>query len=278
MTALASGLRARVSQWRLLSDLRMPRWLPEVILLGVLYGVYEASRGLVKSDLPTALANGQDILSWELSANLAPEHALNRVMAHSTPLAVFCSYYYAALHYLVTPVVLIWMYRRRAAHYLLARTALVISTALGLIGFYVVPTAPPRLLPGSGITDTLARVSGYGWWSGDGSVPRGLGGLSNQFAAMPSLHVGWAIWCGVLLVLYTRRWWLRALGVLYPLGTTFVVLATGNHYLVDTVAGALTMAVGTGLAWLLLRLRHDRTRPLPPPGLPAELDRCPARV
>jgi hypothetical protein len=242
---------------------RVPRWVVEFVLLGALYGVYELGRGLLASDLPTALVNGRDILHWERSWHLSPEHALNQLMAHSTPLAVIASYYYAALHYLVTPAVLIWMYRRRAERYWIARTSLAVSTTLGLVGFYLAPTAPPRLVPGSGIRDTLADVANWGWWSGDGSVPRGLGGLSNQFAAMPSLHVGWALWCGVLVAWFARPLWLRCLGALYPVGTAVVVLATGNHYLLDVFAGVATMSVGTGVALLLGRLRRRRAGGIP---------------
>jgi len=227
------------------------KWWRELLLVGGLYAVYEASRGVDDSSLPAAIGNGRGILSWEQAWHLAPEHWLNQVFAHATPLAVIASYYYSVLHYVVTPAVLIWMFRSHAAHYRFARTSLAISTVLGLLGFYLVPTAPPRLLPGSGMHDTLADVSNWGWWSGDGSVPRGLGGLSNQFAAMPSLHVGWSLWCGVLLVMYAKHRWVRWAGAAYPIATTLVVLGTGNHYLLDTVAGAATMGVGAGLTWLL---------------------------
>jgi hypothetical protein len=255
-------VRASVAFWWLTRGSRVPGWLLELVLLGALYGAYELGRAMLESDLSTALVNGGDILRWEQSWHLTPEHALNRLMAHSTPLAVIASYYYAALHYAITPTVLIWVYRRRAEHYWIARTSLVLSTALGLIGFYLLPTAPPRLLPGSGIRDTLADVHNWGWWSGDGSVPRGLGGLSNQFAAMPSLHVGWALWCGVLVAWLARPVWLRALAALYPVGTAVVVLATGNHYLLDVFAGVATMVVGTALALLVRRMRR---RPGGPP-------------
>lgn len=256
--------RTSFAVWRMMRAPRVPGWIFELVLLGALYGGYELGRAMLESDLPTALVNGRDILRWERSWHLAPEHALNQVTARSTLLAVIASYYYAALHYLVTPAVLIWMYRRRAEHYRIARTSLAVSTALGLIGFYLAPTAPPRLLPGSGVRDTLADVADWGWWSGDGSVPRGLGGLSNQFAAMPSLHVGWALWCGVLVAWFARPLWLRCLGALYPVGTATVVLATGNHYLLDVFAGVATMTLGTGVALLLGWLRRRRAGG--PPG------------
>jgi hypothetical protein len=234
-----------------------PQWWREILLVGGVYGAYEASRGLDRTSLPGALANGHRILAWERSWHVSPEVVLNHAIAHVTPLAVLAAYFYSTLHYLVTPAVLIWLYRRHPEHYTFARTWLAISTVIGLIGFYLLPTAPPRLLAGSGVHDTLADVQQWGWWSGEGSVPRGLGSLSNQFAAMPSLHVGWALWCGVLLVRHGRRRWVRVLGASYPLLTTLVVLSTGNHYLVDALAGAVTMGLGAGLTLVLRRGSHS---------------------
>lgn len=231
----------------------VPRWLREVLLLGSLYALYEASRGIDSSDPARALARGRALLSWEQAWDLAPEAGLNSAVAHLTPLAVLAAYFYSTLHYVVTPAVLLWMYRRHGGHYRSARTALVLGTALGLVGFYLLPTAPPRLVAGSGLRDTLADVSRWGWWGSEGSVPRGLGGLSNQLAAMPSLHVGWALWSGVLIGHYASRRSVRLLGASYPVATTLVVLATGNHYLVDAVGGLAVMVAGAGGARLLRR-------------------------
>ena len=233
--------------------LRGTSWWREIILVGVLYGAYELSRGLGDISVDAALANGRDILHWERLWHLSPERVLNEAVEHVTWIAVAASYFYSVMHYVVTPTVLIWMYRKHHAHYGPARTALAFSTILGLFGYLLLPTAPPRMLPNSGLDDTLAATSGYGWWGGEGSVPRGLGALTNQFAAMPSLHVGWAIWCGALIVMYAQRRWVRTLGVLYPITTTVVVMATGNHYLLDAFAGAIVMATGAGLMLLLRR-------------------------
>jgi hypothetical protein len=218
--------------------------------VAVLYLAYEGSRGVADADLGVSLANGRTLLSWENTWHLAPERFLNRLVDHSTFLAVVSSYYYSVLHYIVTPAVLIWMFRSYSAHYRFARTTLAISTVIGMVGFFLVPTAPPRLLPGSHIHDTLALFASWGWWDNHGSVPKGFDGLSNQFAAMPSLHVGWALWAGFLLLRFGKHWWTRVLGVAYPLGTTLVVLATGNHYLLDAVAGAATIAASGLLALL----------------------------
>jgi membrane-associated phospholipid phosphatase len=149
--------------------------------------------------------------------------------------------------------VLIWMFVRHSAHYRLARTTLALSTVIGLVGYYFMPTAPPRLLANSGISDTLAAVSDYGWWSNQGSVPRGLGSLSNQFAAMPSLHVGWALWAGALLWRFGRHRVTRWAGAAYPVLTTLVVVATGNHYLLDALAGFAAIALAGAVAYSVTR-------------------------
>lgn len=233
---------------------RSATWWREVLLIAAIYGAYEFTRGVGDVDVPTAFSNGRAVLHLEKIWHLAPERLLNEALEHATFLAVAASYFYSLMHYLVTPAVLIWMYRKHRAEYGPARTALAVSTVLGLLGFLLMPTAPPRMLRASGIQDTLAHTQNWGWWAGEGSVPRGLGGLSNQFAAMPSLHVGWSIWCGVLIAMYAKRRWVKALGILYPIMTTVVVMATGNHYLLDAVAGAVTMAAGALITMLILRV------------------------
>ena len=134
-------------------------------------------------------------------------------------------------------------------HYRAARTWLMTSTFIGLIGFTLLPTCPPRLLDAShGFVDTMAQYSYYGWWGGEASAPRGLGGMTNQYAAMPSLHVGWALWCGVMLWRYGGTRADQGPAVAYPLITTIVVMGTANHYFLDAVAGAAVMGVGLLLA------------------------------
>jgi PAP2 superfamily len=237
----------------------VPDWLREVVLLGGLYLVYELGRMLSRDELSEALVNSRHLLSFERALHLDPEHVLNQVVSGHLLLAVPAAYFYSMLHYLVTPLVLLWMYRRHREQYRLARTTLAFGTLLALAGFSLLPTAPPRLLAGAGLQDTLADVQAWGWWGGDGSVPRGMGGLSNQFAAMPSLHVGWAVWSGVLVATFASHRLIRAIGAVYPVLTTLVVLGTGNHYLVDTVAGAAVIGVGA-LAALAVNAALSRAR------------------
>ncbi|MFE2523455.1 phosphatase PAP2 family protein [Streptomyces sp. NPDC059382] len=224
---------------------RPPRWWTELLLLGLLYGAYSAGRLLARGDADLAVGHGLAVLRVEEALGIGFEHPLNRLFSGSPWWGVPADFGYASLHYLVTPAVLVWLHRRRPAHYRSARTWLVVSTLLGLVGFALMPTCPPRLLDAAhGFTDTMAQYGAYGWWGGEASAPRGLGSFTNQYAAMPSLHVGWALWCGVLLWTHARHPLVRALGIAYPAATALVVMGTANHYFLDAVAGAAVMGLG----------------------------------
>jgi PAP2 superfamily protein len=227
---------------------RRPHALLELGLLALLYVGYSGARLLTGASMNTATAHAYDLLHIEDLLHLDVERYANQALDASPVLALLGSYWYSLLHYVVTPAVLLWAYRARPVHYRRVRNALVAGTAIGLAGFTLLPMAPPRMLPG--YVDTLATTAQHGWWGGDASAPRGLGALTNQLAAMPSLHVGWALWCAWVVYTLTRRTWIRVLAVLYPIGTTLVVIGTANHYLLDAVAGVAVMIVGI---WLTRR-------------------------
>ncbi|MBQ1090630.1 phosphatase PAP2 family protein [Streptomyces sp. B93] len=230
------------------------RWWTELPLILLVYACYSAGRLLARGDVSTAVDHGLAILRIEKVLHINAEHPLNRLFTSEAWIGVPADFWYASLHYLVTPVILVWIFRSRTVHYRAARTWLMTSTFLGLIGFTLLPTCPPRLLDaGHGFVDTMAQYSSYGWWAGEASAPRGLGGLTNQYAAMPSLHVGWALWCGVLLWRYSGNRLGRIAGVVYPLVTTIVVMGTANHYFLDAVAGAAVMGAGLLLTPLVMR-------------------------
>ncbi|MFI6205237.1 phosphatase PAP2 family protein [Streptomyces sp. NPDC051041] len=236
------------------------RWWTELPLILLVYACYSAGRLLARGDVSHAVDHGLAILRIEKALHLNAEHPLNRLFTREPWLGVPADFWYASLHYLVTPVLLVWLFRSRAVRYRAARTWLMTSTFIGLIGFTLLPTCPPRLLDaGHGFVDTMAHYSAYGWWGGEASAPRGLGGMTNQYAAMPSLHVGWALWCGVVLWRYGGTRTARAAGVGYPLVTTVVVMGTANHYFLDAVAGAAVMGAGLLLAPLVTR-GVDRVR------------------
>ncbi|MFK4104466.1 phosphatase PAP2 family protein [Streptomyces sp. NPDC019531] len=225
------------------------RWWTELPLILLVYACYSAGRLLARGDVSGAVDHGLALLKVEKFLRINAEHPLNRLFTSEAWIGVPADFWYASLHYVVTPAVLIWLFRSHAVRYRAARTWLMTSTFIGLIGFTLLPTCPPRLLSAShGFVDTMAQYSSYGWWGGEASAPRGMGGMTNQYAAMPSLHVGWALWCGVLLWRYGRTRTTKVAAVAYPLITTIVVMGTANHYFLDAVAGAAVMGAGFLLA------------------------------
>jgi uncharacterized membrane protein len=225
------------------------RGFREVLLVAAVYSMYDATRFLVAGKTAVAMDHGHDLLRLEQRIGLAPEHALNKLFSAHMALGLSADYLYATLHYIVTPAVLVWLWRRHASAYPFARTVLMIATIFALVGYSLLPMAPPRLLPG--FIDTMAKFGHDGWWGNAASAPRGLGGDTNQFAAMPSLHVGWAIWCGWMMVRFGRHRVTKVLGVAYPVVVSIAVMSTANHYFLDAVAGGVVMLLGYGAVRLL---------------------------
>ena len=235
-----------------------PVW-HEVVLLAVVYELYTFTRAISAGSANEAVANANRVLRAEHAVGLAPEHWLNHAVSTRPLLAVPADYSYATLHYAVTLAVLIWLWREHPTAYLPARRTLTAATLLGLVGFATVPLAPPRMLPG--FTDTMTRYGNDGWWGSAASAPKGLGSLTNQFAAMPSLHVGWAIWCGWTVARLARRAWVRRLAAAYPVVVVLVVLSTANHYLVDALAGLLVLLAGHAISRTAVRLGWPKPAP-----------------
>lgn len=227
---------------------RRPRWWVEFALIGLLYGVYSLVRNSVGDVVSRAYRNGREILALEDTWGLAIERWLNEWVHRTDVVAGAVALHYATLHFLVTPAVLVWLFFRRPVWYRAVSGVLMVTTALALIGFYWLPTAPPRLLLDEGFVDVMSQTSAWGWWPESGTP--GSDAISNQFAAMPSLHCAWAAWCGLVLFFLTRRVWLRIVGLVYPLSTFFVVMGSGNHYLLDVLAGLLVLAVGAALVYV----------------------------
>lgn len=223
-----------------------------------LYALYDVVHGLVAGSPARAVADGHALLGAEQVLHLDPELAINSLLDRVAPLAIPACFFYATLHFVVTPGVLVWTYRRRPASYGRARTTLALITGIALLGFWLFPTAPPRMLTGAGFDDTLHHYQAWGWWSSDASVPGALQTVANRYAAMPSLHVAWAAWCGATVFSSTRSRVWRAAAVAYPVLTALVVLGTANHYLLDVLAGLALWAACTGVVRRLDAVRTGR--------------------
>jgi membrane-associated phospholipid phosphatase len=237
------------------------RGVAELGLLAGLYGVYMLSRAAIGVHVSEAQHRGLQILHLESVLHLDVEQPLNQVVSSLPAVGLVFAYLYATLHYIVTPAVLGWTATRGRSGYLLARNSLLLATIAGLVMYWLLPTAPPRLLD-VGLVDTMARFSGAGWWGDAASAPRGMEAFSNQYAAMPSLHVGWAVWVALCLRRHLKSPTLRRAAWAYPALMAAVVMGTANHYLLDVLAGALCALGGAKLATLIASARrsHEHRR------------------
>lgn len=209
--------------------------LRELGILALVYVGYAASRVLADDSLAPAVARAVRILDLERTLHLDVEADLNRWFLEHDTIGVAASFHYASAHYLLTLLVVVWLYARHRAAYGPARLALVGATGVALLAYLVMPTAPPRLM--DGWTDLLAVHSATGWWGGEASAPQGLGWLTNQLAAFPSMHAGWALWVALAVSHVTRRRAVATLAWAHALVTAVVVVGTGNHWVLDVVAG-----------------------------------------
>jgi membrane-associated phospholipid phosphatase len=214
------------------------QFLTQVALIVGIWLVYSLARSLSGDDVAAAVRHGQKIMLWDQFLGLGWTLELNQWVTRHALVAVPFTFEYASLHYVVTPAVLLWVWRSRPDCYRTALTALILMTAVGLVFYIGLPVAPPRLLPDAGWADTMRAYSHLGWWGAGASAPAGLEHLTDQYAAMPSLHVGWAIWCA-WVARGARQPWVRRLAWLYPASIAFAVVVTANHYAIDVIAGAL---------------------------------------
>jgi hypothetical protein len=242
--------------------LRRYRWWSEIVVVVFFAVAYEATRALAPADPERAMSNAHRVLTLERALGITPEGALNRWLVAWGWLSTAASYYYLTLHFAITFVALGLLYRGRPQLYARARSSLVLASCVALLAYWFLPVAPPRFAE-PGMVDVVVRHHAFGMGS-----QRGHGSLADVYAAMPSLHVGWALWVALVAHRAWQTQW-RHLGWLYPVLTTLVVFATGNHYLLDAVAGgALVLAAD------LLVGRLTRHRPAVPARLSAGATRA----
>ncbi|MFJ9208753.1 phosphatase PAP2 family protein [Streptomyces sp. NPDC102264] len=223
---------------------RRPRIWFEILLIAVSYWTYSLIRNAVPEQKAKALRNADWIWETEKSLGIAVEQTINHAMNSVTWLIVGMNYYYATLHFIVTIGVLVWLFRRHPGRYAAARLVLFATTAVALLGYYLYPLAPPRLMNGQDFIDTVLRHETWGSMaSGD------LKHMSNQYAAMPSMHIGWSLWCGLTIFALASAPWAKILGLLYPTLTLLVIVATANHFWLDAVGGMLCLAFGIAVSY-----------------------------
>ncbi|MFP1664439.1 bifunctional glycosyltransferase 87/phosphatase PAP2 family protein [Streptomyces cavourensis] len=226
--------------------LHRPNLLLELLLIRVVYSAYAQVRLAATAGRPLAEEHGRQIHAIEQWLHIDIELWVNHTVVEITWLREFFDYYYSTFHFIVPLAILGVLYARRPADYRWARTSIGFATVLALVGFWLYPLAPPRLMPGLGFIDTIHGVQDFA--KPDYGT---LTGVTNQYAAMPSLHFGWSLWCGVVIVILAPKLWMKALGLLHPLFTIAAIVATANHWVLDAVGGALVVSLGFGLTYLL---------------------------
>ena len=213
------------------------RGLVEVATLVGLYGIYEVVRGQGHATLAAARGHTDEIVALERHLHLFGERAVQRA-AHVVPaLPATLGVAYIALHFVGTTSFLIWLHRKHRDRFPLVRNTLVVATGLALATYVIFPVAPPRLA-GLGFVDTVTHSAKVNLSSDL------LGNLYNPFAAVPSLHFGYALLVGVTVAVLAKRRLTRALGWAYPVVMLAVIVGTGNHFFFDAAGGALAVGVG----------------------------------
>ncbi len=279
------------------------RWWHEVGFIVLVYVAYSAVRNQFGSgagtsiDADPAFHHGEAIIQLQRNMGLYFEDSLQRwyLDLPGDGLIRFWNVYYGIFHFVVTGAALVWCYRAAPWRYRLWRNTLAATTLVALFGFATFSLMPPRLMDDPGIyggcrvhaagqdlpeaageapcdkfgfVDTIAV---YGGWASFGSDE--MAAVSNQYAAMPSMHIGWSTWCAFVMVPLIRRRWLKALAAAYPLFTLFCIIVTANHYWIDGVGGLACLGVGYVVSRWLTGAYERRYHPHAGPDLDPERER-----
>lgn len=268
---------------------RRLRWWREIIVGLVLYEVYTVIRNTFGSNgnainsridpkaVAIALGHAHDVITVERHFGLFFEPHLQHWylgLPHHGFIR-FWNVYYGSFHFLVPVLILIWLFRTDPKHYPVWRNSLAAVTVLALVGFAAFSLMPPRLISYAGefggcslpkhlitadprlacrsfgITDTLATYGGL-WNFGSSAMAH----ISNQFAAMPSLHIGWSTWCAAALIPRLKHTWKKIAIALYPIATLFCILVTGNHYWLDALGGLVSLGLGIWIGYASAHLTN----------------------
>jgi hypothetical protein len=235
------------------------RWLPngwfdavrQLALFAGAYYIYRIVRGLVDGQAGLAFENARTLVDFDRSLGLFFEPGLQAwAQAQGWPLTI-ANFMYVNAHFVLTTTFLIWLYLVRNRAYYFVRNMFLVAMGLALVGYVAFPTAPPRFLPEWGFADSVAA------WVGDGAE-KSADVLYNPFAAVPSMHVAFALMIGVSAFMLVRNRLLKVLWLCYPALVTFVVMATANHFWTDAVLGAIVAGISAWTAAVAFaRLRPE---------------------
>lgn len=257
--------RARLLQARLLPH----GWLDalrQVSLFGAAYLAYRLVRGLVEGDANTAFAHARDLITIERTLHVFVEPSIQAWASGSHFVMVASSWLYVNAQTTVTVTALVYLYLRHNRRFYFVRNMFMVAMAIALVGYAVFPTAPPRFMPEWGFIDSVADYTGVHVDHASAS----LNTLTNLYAAVPSMHVAFALMIGWTLARLARWRVVRVMWLLYPFLIAFVIVVTANHFIIDAVFGALTAGASAYAATWLARARPHAWRfSVPAPRLSA---------
>jgi membrane-associated phospholipid phosphatase len=244
-----------VARARLLQERLLPHgWLDvlrQVALFAAAYASYRLVRGLVEGDANEAFAHARDVIALERTMHVFVEPSIQAWASSSHFLMVLCSWLYVNAQTSVTIAALMYLYLCHNRNFYFVRNMFMVAMGIALVGYVVFPTAPPRFMPEWGFVDSVADFTGIHVSHTSAS----LNALTNLYAAVPSMHVAFALMIGWTLARLVRWRVARVLWLLYPFLMAFVIVVTANHFIFDAVLGALTAGVSAYAASWLARAR-----------------------
>jgi membrane-associated phospholipid phosphatase len=230
----AAGPRSRRLRWG---------WVLEAPVLFGVYRAYSWARGELRGPAAESLDNAERLVDWQERLAIDHERTIQQWFLDDRWFIGFWNVWYGTAHFIMPVVTLVWLYLADPVRYVRWRNVFLWMLPFALLGFWLFPLTPPRLMPDRfGFVDT--RLTHFTLGSSD---PKTLAG-SNPFAAMPSLHIGWATACAIALWPRVRHWWSRALLAAYPAGMLFSTVVTGNHFFLDAVGAWVVLAIAYALA------------------------------
>ena len=214
-----------------------------LIVLGAM-SAYELARMFIQPNWSAAMANARKVDNLERAFNFAWEQSVQQTFLRVPELIEAMNVFYFVGHFVLTAVFFLWLYNRSRDGYRSFRNGFLVATAIAVFIHWQFPTAPPRLLAGLGIEDTVRVL-----WNIDIGSPH-ASAVSNPVAAVPSLHAGWAFGVGIGLIQYAKHPALRILGAIYPIVVVLTIVVTGNHFIFDALAGMAVLGAGFMIASL----------------------------
>ena len=223
----------------------------QLLLFAAAYGLYQLVRGIVHSEQAMALANSQHIVHLERSLGAFFEPGFQQALINHRWIIDLANFMYLNSHFVLTSSFLIWLYMRRNENFYFVRNMFLVAMGVALIGYGLFPAAPPRVLPSLGFTDTVASIAHVNDNSSISTV------FVNPYAAVPSMHIAFALMIGVPGSLLCRSVGARLWWSAYPMVVFFVIIVTANHFWFDAACGAAVACMAAVAATQLARVRPE---------------------